>query len=98
MTGRINSAHNAGAHRVNPVLPSTRREAWREKPIASLPVVCAPQRPMNSTQVMLGASATALFVTQALSQHLRSPANAPDARLNAYEPRFALPPLMSVRA
>ncbi|HRE60289.1 MAG TPA: hypothetical protein PL096_04190 [Micropepsaceae bacterium] len=98
MTGRINSAHNAGAYRVNPVSQASRREAWREKPIASLPVVRTPQHAAATAQVMLGASATALFVTQALSQHLRKSAGVPDARASAYEPRFSLPPLMSVTA
>lgn len=98
MSGRINSAHNAGAYRVTPVSQPARRDAWREKPIASLPVVRAPQRAATAAPVMLGASATALFVTQALSQHLRKSADVPDARANAYEPRFSLPPLLSLTA
>jgi len=110
MIGRIKAGHtmDARSNRVPPVSSASSaaagRQHWREKPIASLPVVRTqgadtPPHHAGSNQTANTASATALFVTQAIAQHLRAAASlAPDARVAAYEPRFTLAPLMTVEA
>ncbi len=110
MIGRIKAGHtmDARSSRVPPVSPAPAaaagREHWREKPIASLPVVrtqgaTTPRHHAGADLAANAASATALFVTQAIAQHLRAVASlAPDARMAAYEPRFTLAPLMTVEA